>query len=92
MYPDDFENGSLMDTHEGFKKCMEVISLILDGEADEETIRFFEEKIKCCQKSMMFYNLEKTIKEILKNKVESKEVPPELLIRIKEKIAQSWNK
>lgn len=83
--------GSLVDTPEGYLKCIEVINLILDGEADHDTLSFFEQRIKCCQKSMKFYDLEKNLKEVIRQKIEHKDVPIELLLKIKEQINQKNN-
>ncbi len=74
---------SLVDTPEGYRRCLEVINLILDGEADDEQKSYFEQKIKCCQKSMKHYEVEKCVKEVIQEKIDKKPVPPELLDKIK---------
>lgn len=77
---------SLVDTTDGKQKCMEVVSMILDGEATDEQIAYFEAKIKCCEKSMGLYNLEKSIKEALQCRIAKKEVSPKVLDMLKEKL------
>jgi hypothetical protein len=77
---------SLVDTADGKQKCMEVVSLILDGEATDEQIAFFEAKIKCCEKSMGVFNLEKSIKEALQSRICKKEVSPKVLDILREKL------
>lgn len=79
---------SLVDTPEGYKKCLEVINSILDGEADEAEKTYFEKKIKCCQKSMKHFEVEKCVKEALQEKIDKKAVPPDLLEKIKSVLNQ----
>jgi len=67
-------------------KCLEVVYSILDGEATDEDIKYFEENIKCCDKSMAEYNLSKCLKEVLRDKLQKKEVSQDLIDCIKNKL------
>ena len=80
------DHPSLVDTADGKQKCMEVVTMILDGEATDEQIAYFEAKIKCCEKSMGLYNLEKSIKEALQCRIAKKEVSSKVLEMLKEKL------
>ncbi len=75
-----------VETPEGKQKCIEIMNLILDGEATVEQMEYFNSKIKCCEKSMSFYNLEKCVKEIIQNKIDNKPVPQDLIDCIKSKL------
>lgn len=77
---------SLVETPEGYKKCLEVISLILDGEATKEQIDYFNSSIKCCEKSMSYYNIEKCVKDVIQKKIDNKPVPQDLIDCIKSKL------
>lgn len=59
------EQGNLVD-EDSFG---ELVQLVLDGEADEESKRIFEEKIRTCVKSNFTYETEKKIQEQIKTKL-----------------------
>lgn len=59
------EQGNLID--EG--RFQELVQLVLDGEADEESKRLFEEKISTCVKSNFTFENEKKIQEQIKSKL-----------------------
>lgn len=77
---------SLVETPEGYKKCLEVINLILDGEATKEHIEYFNSSIRCCEKSMEFYNIEKCVKDVIQKKIDNKPVPQDLIDCIKKRL------
>ena len=77
---------ALVETPEGYKKCLEVISLILDGEATKEQIDYFNSSIRCCEKSMAYYNIEKCVKDVIQKKIDNKPVPQDLIDCIKAKL------
>lgn len=72
-----------VDTPEGYKKCLEIINLILDGEATEDQMKYFEGNIKCCEKSMEFYHIEKCVKDAVIHKIKYKTVPEDLIDCVK---------
>lgn len=75
-----------VDTPEGKEKCLEIINLILDGEATKDQMEYFNSKIKCCQKSMAFYHLEKCVKDVIQKKIDNVPVPQDLINCIKTKL------
>lgn len=71
------------------KKCIEILELLLDGEATAEQEGFFKSHIEKCMPCYRYYDLEKSIKEILQTKVERKAVPRDLVDSIKSKIRET---
>lgn len=71
------------------KKCIEILELLLDGEASKEQEAFYYDHIEKCMPCYQYYNLDKTIKEILKTKIERKPVPQDLVSNIKLKIKET---
>lgn len=59
------EQGNLIDE----EKFQELVQLVLDGEADEESKRLFEEKIRTCVKSNFTFENERKIQEQIKTKL-----------------------
>ncbi len=71
------EQGNLIDE----KRFAELVQLVLDNEADQESRSVFEEKIKSCVKSNFTYEKEKSVKEEIRKKLcEHKEEMPNNLI------------
>lgn len=71
------------------RKCIEILELLLDGEANPEQEDFFRSHIEKCMPCYQYYNLEKSIKQILQTKVERKSVPQDLVASIKSKIKET---
>jgi anti-sigma factor (TIGR02949 family) len=69
--------------------CLKNLQLIMDGEASEEEQREFTKHIEECMPCYRHYNLEKTIKQVLKAKCTNVAVPAELIESIKSKIRES---
>ena len=63
--------------------CLKLLELILDGEASEEQKKAFTKHINDCKSCYEYYNLELTIKKVLKEKIESQPVPEDLVDSIK---------
>lgn len=70
-------------------ECMKLLQLMLDGEASEEEAKIFNDHIEKCMPCYEYYNLEKTIKEIIQTKIERKAVPGDLVDSIKSKIKET---
>lgn len=71
------------------EKCMEILQLLIDGEANNEQESYFRKHIETCMPCYQYYNLEKAIKEILQTKIERKPVPQDLVNTIKLKIKET---
>lgn len=71
-----------------FDKCMRILNLMLDDEADEVQEEYFFNHIEKCIVCFSHYNVEKQIRELLKRKLQKRKVPAELAIDIRNKIVQ----
>jgi anti-sigma factor (TIGR02949 family) len=69
--------------------CLRLLQLILDGEANETEEKYLHAHIEDCMSCYEQYNLEKTIRQVLKTKIEKKTVPADLIESIKIKITQT---
>lgn len=70
------------------KDCMEMLQLIIDGEASPTQKAHFREHLDQCMPCYRHYHLEMAIRELLKVKC-NHEAPPELVESIKMKISQN---
>lgn len=68
------------------KKFLEKLQLVIDGQADEEDKRYFDEHIHDCIDCANFSEVEKAIKDAIQLKVHKKPVPSGLMESIKSKI------
>jgi anti-sigma factor (TIGR02949 family) len=68
------------------QRCLELLELITDGEASPEEQRQFRKHIDDCLPCYETYNLEQSIKKLLRTKLEKKQVPDDLIYSIKQKI------
>ena len=71
------------------KRCLEVLEVILDNESTPEEEEKYFEHIQGCWTCFQNYNLEKAIRELIKKRVEKKQVPQDLVDRIKSEIERS---
>ncbi len=69
--------------------CIKVLNLIIDGEANEEETDFFNTHIKDCLQCSEYYSIEQVIREAIRNKMKSKEVPEEFINEIRHKVKSS---
>lgn len=67
-------------------KCFEVLQKYLDEEATEEEVRMFHQQIDSCWQCFKEYELDRVLKEMIKQSAEKKEVPSDLAQSIKSKI------
>lgn len=68
------------------KDCMGTLNDVLDGEAPEKDVQYFHEHIDKCKPCFEHYHIDKSVKEVLKYKIENKEIPTSLIDSIKSKI------
>jgi hypothetical protein len=78
------EKGNLVDE----KRFSEIVQLVLDNEADDESRAIFEEKIRTCVKSSGSFEKEKAIREMIKQKLcdYRQQIPNDLANSIKKSI------
>ena len=69
-------------------KCLDILNMVLDGEATEEQKIYLNAHIDACLPCLNDYNLEKEIKNLLQSKCSKVEVPAGLAEAIKSKLAE----
>ena len=69
--------------------CMEMLQLILDGEASPEQQEYFKAHMDQCMPCFKSYSLDMTIKELLRTRCCNDSVPAELVEQIKMQISQN---
>lgn len=69
--------------------CMEMLQLILDGEATAEQQTYFKTHMDLCMPCFKSYNLDMSIKELVKSRCCSDHLPSGLVEQIKLRISQS---
>lgn len=74
---------------EDHEHCIEVLNLIIDGEANEEEVEFFNSHIKECLLCSQYYSLEQTIREAIRKKLEKKEAPEDFIDELRNKVKES---
>jgi mycothiol system anti-sigma-R factor len=68
--------------------CMEMLQLILDGEVTHEQQEYFRAHMDQCMPCFESYQLDMTIKQLVKARCCGGEAPGELLLQIRAKINQ----
>jgi len=77
---------------EDHEYCINVINLIIDGEANKEEEAFFYSHIQDCLHCAQYYKLEQSIREVIRKKLEVKEAPEELIMEVRKKVQESLSK
>jgi len=57
-------------------ECVKSLQMVVDGEATKEQEQYFMTHLEECMPCYNFYQVEKSVKLILQNKIEKKSVPP----------------
>ena len=70
------------------KDCVKNLYSVLDGEASKDQEDYFRSHINECSPCFNRFEIDKSVKEVLKLKVEHKEVPSNLISSIKNKLNQ----
>jgi len=69
--------------------CMEMLQLILDGEATSEQQIYFKSHMDLCMPCFKSYSLDMSIKELVKSRCCGDQVPQGLVEQIKMQISQN---
>ncbi len=77
---------------EDHEKCIHIINLIIDGEANEEEEAFFYSHVEDCLHCSQYYKLERSIREAIRKKLKIKEAPEELIQEVRQKVKDSITK
>lgn len=70
-------------------RCLEMLQLIIDGDATTEQKEQFKAHIDVCMPCYNSYHLETALKMLLKTKCSGNGAPPELIEKIKTQISQN---
>lgn len=70
-------------------KVLSVLQLIIDDEATEDDQKFFKKHVNECEPCLEHYQVEKSLLEEIKAKIEKKECPEEIVKSIKEKLKEA---
>ncbi|WP_339813910.1 zf-HC2 domain-containing protein [uncultured Imperialibacter sp.] len=70
-------------------KCIEILHLLLDNEASPTQEDYLRSHLDSCLPCLKNYKVETEIRNILRTKLEKREVPADLLNAIKSKISVS---
>ncbi|MBK5277380.1 MAG: mycothiol system anti-sigma-R factor [Bacteroidia bacterium] len=68
--------------------CMDMLQQMLDSEVTNEQRDYFKQHLDNCMPCYKTYDLEMTIKELLKSKCCGGDVPPDLIIELQAQINQ----
>jgi len=68
------------------ERCLELVRLMLDKQATEEDSLYVTKHIEDCYRCYDNYNLENTIREVIKNKVEKIKVSDQIIKEITNKL------
>ena len=71
------------------EKCIHVMNLIIDGEANKDEEAFFYSHIQDCLHCSQYYKMEQSIREAIRKKLEVKEAPEELIKEVRQKVKDS---
>jgi anti-sigma factor (TIGR02949 family) len=70
-------------------KCIGVLHLIIDGEANDEDEAYFYNHINQCLHCSQYYRLEQTIRVALRKKLKKKVAPEDFINEIRSKFKDS---
>ncbi len=76
----------------GHSECLELLHLVLDGEASAEQKDFFDKHVCNCMPYYEIYHVDKAIKSLVKNTCCGKNVPSDLADAIKEQLFRGADK
>jgi len=68
------------------KDCLCKLYSVLDGEATTDEVHYLNDHIDHCKPCYNHYQIEKSVKEVIKHKLEKRPVPTDLINSIKTKI------
>ncbi len=71
------------------KDCVKNLYAVLDGESTKAQEDYFRTHIHECSNCFNRYEIDKSVKEVIKLKLENKAVPSDLVSAIKERVRQN---
>jgi anti-sigma factor (TIGR02949 family) len=67
-------------------ECLKSLQLIVDGEATQEQEVYLMSHLDECLLCYNYYEMEKSVKKLLRNKIEKKACPESIIESIREKL------
>lgn len=83
------KDGDILEKCNESEECSQLLQLVLDGEASPEQEDRFFKHIDHCTYCLNGYELEKSIRMLIKSKIKKQTVPADLVESIKLKIRQT---
>jgi anti-sigma factor (TIGR02949 family) len=71
------------------ERCLHLLQLVLDGEASGTEKDYYMHHIEECMPCYRSYNIETEIRNILRSKLEKKNVPLDLVSSIRSKVKET---
>jgi len=68
------------------KECVTLLYPVIDGEASDAEVKYLNEHINDCAPCYKHYEIERAVKEVVKHRIEKREVPADLIACIKSKL------
>ncbi|RED99516.1 anti-sigma factor [Marinoscillum furvescens] len=72
-----------------FDKCLKILHLMLDNEASLEQENYLKQHIEKCMVCFEQYEVERQIRQLLRNKLTNQQVPSDLAQSIRNKVFES---
>lgn len=72
----------------GNATCMEMLQLVLDGQATDEQVTYWKTHLGMCQPCYEKYNVDNAIKELIKSECCCSKIPQNVIEQISNRIKQ----
>ncbi len=72
----------------GNATCMEMLQLVLDGQATDEQVTYWKTHLGMCQPCYEKYNVDNAIKELIKSECCCSKIPQSVIEQISSRIKQ----
>ena len=72
----------------GNATCMEMLQLVVDGQADDEQVAFWKAHLGMCQPCYEKYQVDSAIKEMVKAECCCSKIPQDVIEQLSSKIKQ----
>ena len=70
----------------GNASCMEMLQLVLDGQATDEQVLYWRQHMGMCQPCYEKYNIDNAIKEAIQSECCCSKIPKETIDQLRERI------
>ncbi len=70
----------------GHDECLRILNLVLDGEATSQERQIFKQHLENCMPYFEIYNIDRKIRELIRQKCCDKKLPEEVKQEIRERV------